>query len=63
MARTGRWCRWIAGLAGAGILLQVGSCGVGNTGVAQQFVVPAVSSILSDIIYFTLDSALVHLTT
>ena len=62
MAKMGRWCRWIAGLAGAGILLQVGSCGV-DTGVTQQFVVPAISSILSDIIFFTLDSALVHLTT
>jgi hypothetical protein len=62
MAKTGRWYRWIVGLAGAGALLQVGSCGV-DAGVTQQFVVPAISSILSDIIFFTLDSALVHLTT
>lgn len=62
MAKKGRWCRWFAGLAGAGVLLQVGSCGL-DAGVTQQFVVPALSSFLSDVIFFTLDSALVHLTT
>ena len=62
MAKTGRWCRWIAGLAGAATLLQVGAC-AGNSTVSQQFVVPEITSILSDILYFALDSALVHLTT
>jgi short subunit fatty acids transporter len=63
MARTGRIFRWIVGVSGAAILLQAGPCNLTSAQFAEQFVLPQISSVFSDTIFFLLDSALVHLTT
>ena len=65
MGRTLRLTRWIMTLSGAAILLQAGSCALTSQAqqqLASQFVIPQVSSVLSDLVFFLLDNALVHLT-
>ena len=62
MSGAGRLSRWIAKVGGAAILLQVGSCTL-NDAYANQVLLPEVTSVFSDAIFFFLDSALVHLTT
>ena len=67
MVKTRRVMRWITGVAGAGCLLQAGTCAINDPQVQQQItnqlVLPQAASLLSDIVFFFLDNALVHLTT
>ena len=66
MERTRRVMRWLATVAGVGMLLQAGPCTVdANTAAVlrDQLVLPQVSSALSDVVFFLLDNALVHLGT
>ncbi len=62
MFKKGRTYRWIVGLSGAAVLLQVGACAANPT-VAQQVVLPQIASVISDLIFFLLDNALVRVTT
>lgn len=62
MSRPHGWYRWVAGLCGAGLLLQTGACQLNSTQF-QQLVVPTVASVVSDTLFFFLDSAFVRLTT
>ncbi len=65
MGRTLRLPRSFLTLCGAAILLQAGSCALTSQAqqqLASQFVIPQVSSVLSDLVFFFLDNALVHLT-
>ena len=63
----GRVWRWFVTVGGAAILLQAGACQLSNPQVAaqvrEQLVIPALSGLVSDVIFFTLDTTLVHLTT
>jgi hypothetical protein len=63
----GRMFRWIVSVGGAALLLQAGTCNLSDPQVLAQFrdqlLVPALGSLFSDAIFFTLDNALVHLTT
>lgn len=67
MSMKGRWCRWVVSIAGAAILLQTGTCALSDPAVQQelrdQIVLPGLSSLLSDLVFFLADNALVHLTT
>jgi hypothetical protein len=58
--------RWLATVAGAGMLLQAGPCMLdANTATVlrDQLVLPQISSVLSDVVFFVLDNALVRLGT
>ena len=67
MVRSRRWVRWIVGVSGSGLLLQAGTCVFADPQaqqqIANQLVLPELASLLSDIVFFILDNALVHLTT
>jgi len=65
MSRPRGWCRWLTGLCGAGFLLQTGACQLSDAQQTQfeQLVVPTVASVVSDTLFFLLDSAFVRLTT
>lgn len=64
---TGRMYRWVVGIGAAAILFQAESCTLANPDTLQafgdQFVIPQVASVFSDVVFFVLDNALVHLTT
>jgi hypothetical protein len=53
MWTTGRLWRWLAGVGGAAMVLQVSGCDLSTQ----------IGSIVSDAVFFLLDNALVHLTT
>jgi hypothetical protein len=61
-----RW-RWLYSLAGAAVLLQTTTCSLSDTQTQQQFasqyVLPQLATAFSDLVFFLLDNALVHLTT
>lgn len=61
MFKKGRTYRWIVGVSGAAVLLQVGACAANST-VTNQILLPQVTSLISDLLFFLLDSALVHVT-
>jgi len=67
MGRTTRLTRWIMLMSGAAVLLQTGSCMLTGTTAQSDFVrqliVPRLSSLLSDAVFFLLDNAFVRLTT
>lgn len=66
MGRRLRMYRWIVGLSGAAVLLQTGSCALTaeqSQTLGNQFIVPQISTVLSDLVFFLLDNALVRLTT
>lgn len=57
--------RWSASLLAAGCLLQVGTCDVDRetlSALINQVVVRQTSNLISDVIFFFLDNALVRLT-
>jgi hypothetical protein len=60
-----KWWRWSAALLTAGTLLQAGSCAVDQETLAaliNQVAVRQSANILSDVIFFLLDNALVRMT-
>ncbi len=61
-----RW-RWVYSLAGAAILLQTTTCTLSDTQTQQQFasqfLLPQLATAFSDLVFFVLDNALVHITT
>jgi hypothetical protein len=63
----GRIFRWLAGVGSAAALLQAGSCSLNDPQVQaqlrDQFIVPALGNLFSDLVFFMLDNALVRLTT
>ncbi len=67
MGRTTRLSRWMLLLSGAAIVLQTGSCmltgSTAQTDFVRQLIVPRLSSLLSDAVFFFLDNAFVRLTT
>lgn len=67
MGQNNRLKRWILSIGGAAILLQSGSCTLASPetleAFGQQFVIPQLASVFSDVVFFVLDNALVHLST
>ena len=58
--------KWSLMLAGAGVLLQTGSCAFDNettTALFNQLVAPQVANLVSDTMFFLLDNAFVRWTT
>ena len=64
MWRTRRFYRTCLYVGGVLVLLQTGPCGlVDNQTIATNIVWPQIASVVSDIVFFFLDNAFVHLTT
>ncbi len=67
MGRMARWYRRIMYVGGGAFLMQAGSCAVTDPQTQQQildqFVLPQMSSVFSDTVFFFLDNVLVRLTT
>ncbi len=63
MWRTRRFYRSCLYVGGALVLLQTGPCGLDNQTVQTNIVWPQIGSVVSDILFFLLDNAFVHLTT